>query len=184
MAFLTQHRILEKSVGGFWCVCKRWLSLTSRRQAPMPFLTDDLILEILIRSPAKSVGRFRCVCKRWLSLTSDPKFILAHASRAPTSGFFVGPAAVVRHRLLGARPRSSPPAWFSRQLAINSSCNGLMLLCNQNLPSCCQGILPSGELGFLFSQRRERRRRRPAVAEHTGEDCLLSSQRQDFFDFV
>lgn len=38
----------------------------------MPFLTDDLVVEILSRLPLKSFCRFKCVCKSWLAFSSDP----------------------------------------------------------------------------------------------------------------
>ncbi|KAL1812500.1 hypothetical protein ACET3Z_022565 [Daucus carota] len=44
-------------------------------------LPEDVIVEILSRTPAKSLVRFRCVCKSWLSLTHHPKFIEMHLKR-------------------------------------------------------------------------------------------------------
>lgn len=42
---------------------------------PLPFLPEELILEILTKLPIKSLLRFRCVCKSWLHIISNPYFI-------------------------------------------------------------------------------------------------------------
>ncbi|XP_061366287.1 F-box/kelch-repeat protein At3g23880-like [Gastrolobium bilobum] len=49
-------------------------------------LPDELVQEILLRSPVKSLVRFKCVCKSWLSLISDPSFANSHfeLSAAPS----------------------------------------------------------------------------------------------------
>ncbi|CAA7057909.1 unnamed protein product [Microthlaspi erraticum] len=46
--------------------------------AKFPYLPQELITEILLRSHARSLGRFRCVSKPFLSLLSDPKFARNH----------------------------------------------------------------------------------------------------------
>ncbi|KAL8090460.1 hypothetical protein AgCh_039787 [Apium graveolens] len=42
---------------------------------------DELILEILSRTPVKDLIRLRCVSKSWLALTVDPQFIHMHLTR-------------------------------------------------------------------------------------------------------
>lgn len=44
-------------------------------------LPDELILEVLYRTPVKTLVTFRCVSKSWLALTFDPRFISMHLSR-------------------------------------------------------------------------------------------------------
>jgi hypothetical protein len=44
-------------------------------------IPNDVIFEILSRTPMKSVCRFRCVSKSWRALVSDTVFVAAHESR-------------------------------------------------------------------------------------------------------
>ncbi|XP_045827513.1 F-box/kelch-repeat protein At3g23880-like [Trifolium pratense] len=44
----------------------------------LPYLSHELIIQILLRLPVKSLIRFKCVCKSWLSLISDPHFTNSH----------------------------------------------------------------------------------------------------------
>ncbi|KAG7547707.1 F-box domain [Arabidopsis suecica] len=44
----------------------------------LPYLPQEVITEILLRSHARSLGRFRCVSKPFHSLLSDPKFAKKH----------------------------------------------------------------------------------------------------------
>ncbi|KAG6419615.1 hypothetical protein SASPL_121837 [Salvia splendens] len=51
-------------------------------------LPEDVIIEILSRTPATSLLRFKCVCKSWRKIINDPAFILKHhqtISRLPKS---------------------------------------------------------------------------------------------------
>ncbi|KAL1560907.1 F-box/kelch-repeat protein-like protein [Salvia divinorum] len=41
-------------------------------------LPEDVITEILSRTPATSLLRFKCVCKSWHKIITDPTFILKH----------------------------------------------------------------------------------------------------------
>ncbi|CAH9118942.1 unnamed protein product, partial [Cuscuta europaea] len=49
-----------------------------------PFLSNDIILEILKRLPAKSLMRFKCVSKGWLNMILNPFFIESHQNQART----------------------------------------------------------------------------------------------------
>jgi F-box interacting protein len=58
-----------------------------KKKKTLPSLPEELIIQILLRSPVKSLIRFKCVCKLWLSLISDPHFANSHfqlSSATPT----------------------------------------------------------------------------------------------------
>ncbi|KAK1377759.1 F-box domain-containing protein [Heracleum sosnowskyi] len=46
----------------------------------IPYVTDDLLNEILLRLPVKSLLRFKAVSKPWCSLISSPTFVISHYS--------------------------------------------------------------------------------------------------------
>ncbi|XP_057430105.1 F-box/kelch-repeat protein At3g06240-like [Lotus japonicus] len=51
-------------------------------------LPQDLITEILLRSPVKSLVRFKAVCKFWRFLISDPHFAILHFELATPKPMF------------------------------------------------------------------------------------------------
>ncbi|KAG2594211.1 hypothetical protein PVAP13_5NG631400 [Panicum virgatum] len=59
-----------------------------RQRNPASYLSDDLLIEILVRLPARPLGRFKCVSRSWRYLISSPVHHrrLAHTDAA--SGFF------------------------------------------------------------------------------------------------
>ena len=59
-----------------------------RQWNPASYLSDDLLIEILVRLPARPLGRFKCVSRSWRDLISGPVHHrrLAHTDAA--SGFF------------------------------------------------------------------------------------------------
>ncbi|KAK9683933.1 hypothetical protein RND81_10G175800 [Saponaria officinalis] len=60
------------------------------QKTPLPYLSEELLLDILCRLPIKSLVRFRCVCTSWRSLLSnDLGFATRYKSRNPdTYGYF------------------------------------------------------------------------------------------------
>ncbi|XP_058754649.1 F-box/kelch-repeat protein At3g23880-like [Vicia villosa] len=49
---------------------------------PPPFLTDDLIAEVLSFHDVKSIMRLRCVCKFWNTIIFDPTFVNLHLKKS------------------------------------------------------------------------------------------------------
>ncbi|KAL1814113.1 hypothetical protein ACET3Z_024178 [Daucus carota] len=47
-----------------------------------PYLTDDLLSQILDRLPVKTLLQCRCVCKPWCSLIDSPRFVKLHLKRS------------------------------------------------------------------------------------------------------
>uniref|UniRef100_A0A0E0MAY1 F-box domain-containing protein n=1 Tax=Oryza punctata TaxID=4537 RepID=A0A0E0MAY1_ORYPU len=46
--------------------------------ASVPYLPEEMVVEILARLPVKSLLRFKCVCRGWRAIISEPSFIRAH----------------------------------------------------------------------------------------------------------
>ncbi|CAH9143302.1 unnamed protein product [Cuscuta epithymum] len=111
----------------------------------MPYLTEDLITEILSRLPTKPLIRFKCVSKRWNSLISDPKFAilqlkgaardgtrLFRATRPPQSLDCEGSSSYKNNNKGVLRKLSYPAAIMKgspshlRTCRIRGSCNGLI----------------------------------------------------------
>jgi hypothetical protein len=42
---------------------------------PVPELSDEMIVEILVRLPVKFLLRCRAVCKAWRAIVNDPLFV-------------------------------------------------------------------------------------------------------------
>lgn len=50
----------------------------STQEAPVPELSDEIVVEILVRLPVKSLLHCRAVCKAWRAIVNDPLFVSAH----------------------------------------------------------------------------------------------------------
>jgi len=50
----------------------------SAPQAPIPYLSDEIVVAILVWLPVKSLLRCRAVCKAWRAIVNDPLFVSAH----------------------------------------------------------------------------------------------------------
>ncbi|KAI3832447.1 hypothetical protein MKX03_020681, partial [Papaver bracteatum] len=48
----------------------------------MPYLHQDIVLDIIVRLPVKPILRFRCVSKAWCKLLKDPDFVKKHLNHA------------------------------------------------------------------------------------------------------
>ncbi|KAM0915599.1 hypothetical protein ACQ4PT_010759 [Festuca glaucescens] len=68
-----RHRLMTVFLRG------KQRDMEPKKEITMPFLTDDLVVEILSRLPLKSFCRFKCVCKSWLAFSSDPH----HSQKLP-----------------------------------------------------------------------------------------------------
>lgn len=93
----------------------------STPEAPIPELSDEIVVEILVRLPVKSLLRCRAVCKAWRAIVNDPLFVSAHLRWSATRweqepSFLVTP--VTRDRVI---PREDVkeggwPTTFSNQI--------------------------------------------------------------------
>ncbi|CAN6247520.1 unnamed protein product [Urochloa humidicola] len=90
----------------------------STPDAPLPELSEEIIIEILVRLPVKSLLRCRSVCKAWRdTISDDPVFIRAHLRHSATKWeqdptFIITP--VTYDRLV---PGKTEPASFSNHIS-------------------------------------------------------------------
>jgi len=52
------------------------------RQHTIPMISEELIIEILVRLPVQDLIRFKSVCKAWHAIISDPFFVRMHLQRS------------------------------------------------------------------------------------------------------
>ncbi|KAJ1427234.1 F-box-like domain superfamily [Sesbania bispinosa] len=112
------------------------------------YLSQEVIIQILLRLPVKSLLRFKCVCKSWLSLISDPYFARSHfelaAARTHRIVFLETCAPEIRSIDTDASLNDDSasvaiklnplPFRSYSHLSILGSCRGFLLLdCNINL---------------------------------------------------
>ncbi|XP_017239277.1 putative F-box protein At1g47790 [Daucus carota subsp. sativus] len=64
---------------------------------PIPTLSKDLIIEILIRVPVKSLVQSQLVCKAWLSLINHPAFVKSQLRHALSTQPHVISPKVIKH---------------------------------------------------------------------------------------
>jgi F-box interacting protein len=57
---------------------RRGSKRTEKKKDTLPYLSHELIVQILERLPVKSLIRFKYVCQSWFSLISDPYFANSH----------------------------------------------------------------------------------------------------------
>ncbi|CAL4956288.1 unnamed protein product [Urochloa decumbens] len=116
---------------------------SSKKEQPVASLTDDLLLEILLRVPYKSLCRFWCTSKSWLALCSDP-MVLKKAPKT-LSGFFYRSfteptynPSELRHHFTNLSGRGRPMVDPSLKFLFSANyvdieflhcCNGLLLCC-------------------------------------------------------
>ncbi|XP_076918601.1 F-box/kelch-repeat protein At3g23880-like [Bidens hawaiensis] len=123
---------------------------------------EDIIFGILSRLPVKSLARFRCVCKSWFKYINDPYLHTIHV-KEPTPiffqlyvkkltpiGFQLSPVNVwgyikisFLHGTTSLRKKPVLELDFMGRFfdcLLVGSCNGLILVCNEQDPRDSEGI--------------------------------------------
>ncbi|CAO1947262.1 unnamed protein product [Urochloa humidicola] len=127
-----------------------WWKRQRKEQPAAAYLSDDILIEILVRLPAMALGRCKCVSRSWRDLISGPvhRHRLAHTDAA--SGFFYhcAPATDLNFTALcppdegvgSPSPSPSPAPSLDQafpflpspstgtEVKLLDSCNGLLLL--------------------------------------------------------
>jgi len=104
-----------------------------------PFLSEDLIVEILIRLPVRLLLQYKCVCKSWKTLIYDPQFVKCQLLSSNAHPQLVSVFFGVSNNLLESYPlkplldnpsTNVEPAIFEMRYATSmiGSCNGLLCL--------------------------------------------------------
>nr|KYP63719.1 F-box/kelch-repeat protein At3g06240 family [Cajanus cajan] len=102
----------------------------------LPFLCDELMVEILSWLPVRSLMQCRCVSKSFQSLISDPSFVKLHLHRSPKNTNFLIRYRNRKHdfalpcslRSLLEDPLSDIALRQEHKYKVAGSCNGLVLL--------------------------------------------------------
>lgn len=92
---------------------KRKTKTRSTPAEPIPELSDEILMDILVRLPVKSLLHCKAVCKAWRAIVTDPLFVRAHlqcsASRCEQNPSFV----ITPHTLNHVIPYEDWPTTFS-----------------------------------------------------------------------
>ncbi|GAU40121.1 hypothetical protein TSUD_389710 [Trifolium subterraneum] len=115
---------------------------------PLPFLPEELIIQILLWLPVRFLLQLKCVSKSWKTLISDPKFAKTHL-RSITLNPTITHQRLFSNRFTNKLPRkirilslavkplveinpsepiTNPVVEFSLEHRILGSCNGLLCL--------------------------------------------------------
>ncbi|XP_057736169.1 F-box/kelch-repeat protein At3g23880-like [Arachis stenosperma] len=157
---------------------KRPLSSTVTQSQPQPFLSDELIREILLRLPPRSLLRLRRVCNSWKTLISSSQFAKDHLQHSTAADPSLSRPRVAYHhychhgfgdfslRSLFENPSKPTEVVLfveRRNYMVIGSCNGLLCLLYYvaginnyvRLWNPCTGLLttPSVVRGEFFSVR-------------------------------
>nr|TKW38250.1 hypothetical protein SEVIR_1G101800v2 [Setaria viridis] len=84
-------------------------------EPPIPELSDEIVLNILVRLPVKTVLRCRAVCKAWLAIISDSSFTRAHL-RCSASRCEQNPRFIITPHTLDHVPWEDLPTTFSNHI--------------------------------------------------------------------
>jgi F-box interacting protein len=84
---------------------------------PIPELSDEIVLDILVRLPVKSLLRCKSVCKGWRAIITDPFFVRAHLKRS-ASRCEENPCVVITPHTIGHQfvPEGAWPTTFSNHI--------------------------------------------------------------------
>ncbi|KAF8685873.1 hypothetical protein HU200_043786 [Digitaria exilis] len=90
---------------------------TSTPAEPIPELSNEILMDILVRLPVKSLLRCKAVCKAWRAVVTDPLFVRAHlqcsAARCEQNPTLV----VTPHTLDSVIPYEDWPTTFSNNIS-------------------------------------------------------------------
>ncbi|PIA48374.1 hypothetical protein AQUCO_01400765v1 [Aquilegia coerulea] len=118
--------------------------------------TDDIIIEILLRTPAKDLVTSKTVCKRWYNIISDSSFVNTHLHHSNNcrsrKGIILKPSGGDYWRLdeystkIDRKNMSVEKFNLNivipgkkKSVSIIASCNGLLLLRSYSGSSSCHG---------------------------------------------
>lgn len=108
-----------------------------------PFISDEIITNILKRLRVKSLIRFQCVSKHWKTLIETPSFVQDHLHHQNLNLLIQHtpincPAyfSLLDHKMK-FHEVDSTPIWMNSKIEVVDSCNGLLCLsdCNTYPPS-------------------------------------------------
>ncbi|KAL3648708.1 hypothetical protein CASFOL_005111 [Castilleja foliolosa] len=137
------------------------------KMVSLPYLPEEIMIDVFSRLPAKSVGKCRCLSKQWLDLLSTKQFIKSHLARAKqekliltTPKYTIRSVDTIKGYDRGTASRDLkllevPGHWVE----VLGSCDGLLLLFNSaaelfmvNPITLEQARIPHSPLAFDYHE--------------------------------
>lgn len=106
----------------------------------IPYLTEDLLSQILDRLPVKTLLQYRCVSKPWCSLIDSPRFVKARLKRSVECNtdasllirsFFISSLDFDSQDYVTTKEIDEPLKSLLYGTGLVGTCNGLLCLYNQ-----------------------------------------------------
>ena len=96
----------------------------------LPFLPEELIVEIILRLPVRSLLQFKCVCKTWKTLISNPQFAKRHLLSSTPHLQLVSSVYGLAHREIVSyplKPLLEIPSTYVKPVILRLNCHTRIL---------------------------------------------------------
>uniref|UniRef100_A0A0A8YXK2 F-box domain-containing protein n=1 Tax=Arundo donax TaxID=35708 RepID=A0A0A8YXK2_ARUDO len=88
------------------------------RRSSVPEISEELVLEILLRLPVKTLARFKSVCKAWHAIIANPCFIRMHLQQSSSKHEQEPSFLITPHTLNKVIEDEAWPSTFSNKVPL------------------------------------------------------------------